>query len=123
MKEALKEMYQLLLTEPHIPTVCTKLERIAREALAQPEQEPVAWMHNFIDGGISIGKRPADLKRHPDRWTALYTTPPQRKPLTDEEIGMTFRNAFPVGQVVFSNAAIEFARTIEAAHNIKETTE
>ena len=84
------------------------------EALAQKEQEPVAWIHNFIDGGISIGKRPADLNRHPDRWTALYkepkpcptcealartvmldqtshdTTPPQRKPLfvglTDEEI-------------------------------------
>jgi hypothetical protein len=42
---------------------------------AQPEQEPVAWLHNFIDGGISIGKRPADLERHPDRWTALYKDP------------------------------------------------
>ena len=75
-------------------------------------QEPVAWIHNFIDGGISIGKRPADLERHPDRWTALYkepkpcptcealartvmldqtshdTTPPQRTwvGLTDEQI-------------------------------------
>ena len=38
-------------------------------------QEPVAWIHNFIDGGISIGKRPADLNRHPDRWTALYKEP------------------------------------------------
>ena len=38
-------------------------------------QEPVAWIHNFIDGGISIGKRPADLDRHPDRWTALYKDP------------------------------------------------
>ena len=45
------------------------------EALAQKEQEPVAWIHNFIDGGISIGKRPADLNRHPDRWTALYKEP------------------------------------------------
>ena len=39
------------------------------------EQEPVAWIHNFIEGGISIGKRPADLDRHPDRWTALYKDP------------------------------------------------
>jgi hypothetical protein len=39
------------------------------------EQEPVAWIHNFIEGGISIGKRPADLERHPDRWTALYKNP------------------------------------------------
>jgi len=38
-------------------------------------QEPVAWIHNFIEGGISIGKRPADLERHPDRWTALYKDP------------------------------------------------
>jgi hypothetical protein len=82
-------------------------------SLAQT-QEPVAWIHNFIDGGISIGKRPADLNRHPDRWTALYkdptpcqtcqalartvmldqtsldTTPPQRTwvGLTDEDICM-----------------------------------
>ena len=38
-------------------------------------QEPVAWIHNFIEGGISSGKRPADLDRHPDRWTALYKDP------------------------------------------------
>ena len=82
-----------------------------REVLAQ-EQEPVAWIHNFIEGGISLGKRPAGLARHPDRWTALYkdpkpcptcealartvmldqtshdTTPPQREwvGLTDEEV-------------------------------------
>ena len=35
-QEALKKMYQLLLTEPHAETVCFKLEAIAREALAQP---------------------------------------------------------------------------------------
>jgi hypothetical protein len=49
-QEALKQMYQLLLTEPHAPTVCLQLEAIAREALAQPEQEPVA-----IDGNTSDG--------------------------------------------------------------------
>jgi hypothetical protein len=41
-KEVIKKMYQLLLTEPHSPTLCDQLESIAREALAQPEQEPVA---------------------------------------------------------------------------------
>ena len=40
----------------------------------QPEQEPVAWMHNFIDE-VVIAHRPADLDRHPDRWTALYKDP------------------------------------------------
>ena len=42
-----------------------------RQALAQPEQEPVAWMHNFIEGNV-IAHKPADISRYPDRWTALY---------------------------------------------------
>jgi hypothetical protein len=47
-----------------------------RQAIAELEsQEPVAWVHNFIEGAISIGKRPTDLNRHPDRWTALYKDP------------------------------------------------
>lgn len=107
-----------------------------KEALAQT-QEPVAWIHNFIDGGISIGKRPADLNRHPDRWTALYKepkpcptcealartvmldqtshdTPPQRKPLTDEEIYMNCPNWLSQEQCK------TWVRQIEAAHGIKE---
>jgi hypothetical protein len=46
--------------------------------------------------------------------------PEQRKPLTDDQIGMAFRKAFPVGGVVFTNGATEFARAIEAAHGIKD---
>lgn len=51
-------------------------------ALAQPEQEPVAWIsHN---AGLYHGKPDESLNPLP-----LYTTPPQRKfiGLTDEEIG------------------------------------
>ena len=51
---------------------------------AEPVQEPVAWSHNLIDNIIT--HRPADIDRHPDRWTPLYAAPPQRKPLTDEVI-------------------------------------
>ena len=59
-QEALKQMYQLLLTEPHAPTVCAQLERIAREALSdhamqevqrlgqEIEQEPVAHLWECI---------------------------------------------------------------------------
>jgi hypothetical protein len=49
--------------------------------------QPVAWMHNFIEGNV-ITHIPADIGRHPDRWTPLYTTPPKREwvGLTDEEI-------------------------------------
>lgn len=49
---------------------------------------------------------------------ALAREREQRKPLTDEQIGMAFRKAFPVGGVVFTNGATAFARAIEAAHGI-----
>ena len=54
-------------------------------ALAQPkEQEPVAWI--TPDGeGFRIRFSPP-VNDVPLGWDALYTTPPQRKPLTDEEI-------------------------------------
>ena len=74
---ALEEINQLSIGENAVclpAEIDTAMDAI-KEALAQPEQEPVAWIHNFIEGGISIGKRPADLERHPDRWTALYKEP------------------------------------------------
>ena len=40
----------------------------------QLEQGPVAWMHNCIEDNV-IAHRPSDLKRHPERWTALYPAP------------------------------------------------
>jgi hypothetical protein len=46
-----------------------------KKAMAQPEQEPVAWMHTKLDG-VVVPHQPADLSRHPDRWEALYRTPP-----------------------------------------------
>ena len=45
-----------------------------KEALAQPEQEPVAWLHTKIEG-VAVPHRPADLDKHPDRWTPLYKEP------------------------------------------------
>jgi hypothetical protein len=41
--------------------------------------------------------------------------------LTDEEIGMAFRAVFPVGGVVFTNGATEFAQTIERKLKEKNT--
>ena len=82
-QEALKKMYQLLLTEPHAPTVCAQLERIAREALAEHsmrevqrlgqeiEQEPVAWMSEH-----DVGFRKSEFGATPT--VPLYTAPPQR---------------------------------------------
>jgi hypothetical protein len=55
-----------------------------------------------------------------DNWPQnclLYTTPPQRKPLTEQEIGAILEDINAFGTRLYT-----FARAIEAAHGIKENT-
>jgi hypothetical protein len=64
--------------------------RCARDALravlAEPAQEPVAWMVYTEDGkSVCVTDNPADFADE-HRALPLYTAPPQRPPLTDEEI-------------------------------------
>ena len=81
--------------------------------LAQPEQEPVGKFAKFTDG---IWREVTDGSAG----VPLYATPPQRKPLSDEEaldIARTFgAQPWPPG------SCVAFARAIEAAHGIKENT-
>jgi hypothetical protein len=58
------------------------------EQREQSLQKPVAWMHTSIEDNI-ISHKPADLKKHPERWTALYPAPHPWIGLTDEEIEPT----------------------------------
>ena len=98
-QEALKQIYQLLLTEPHAPTVCAQLERIAREALAdhamqevqrlgqEIEQEPVAvygYCPECGAKGVMRERRPNgnDKCANGHTYPSSTSTPPQRKPLT-----------------------------------------
>ena len=55
------------------------------EQREQSLQKPVAWMHTSIEDNV-IAHRPADLKKHPERWTALYPAPRPWVGLTDEEL-------------------------------------
>ena len=51
-----------------------------RAALAEPVQEPVAWMVYTLDGkSVCVTDNPADFIEW--RSLPLYTAPPQRKPL------------------------------------------
>jgi hypothetical protein len=109
-----------------------------RKALAQPEQEPVAWDGYNLDDMCEAFDRVIEehhQRKNPfhdpvnkDAMIALrvlrgfvphmklYTTPPaaQRKPLTEPRIHKLWRGLAP------GEGIEEFARAIEADHNIKE---
>lgn len=83
---------------------------------AQPEQEPVAWMHEWMDVAHLNMTSP---EAYGDHWkhTPLYTTPPHRKPLSDEEIDAIYTGVRAVHHEIDSYV---FARAIEVKHGIKE---
>ena len=125
-------------------TVATAL----RERLAQPEQEPVAGFYLPIRKDMREGVEALIAHAKRARWTNVvvrkdavettyeadwikklipYTTlpaqPPQRKPLTDEEIEKLADDflAYQIEDYQVSGV-FTFARAIEAAHGIKENT-
>jgi hypothetical protein len=72
------------------------------EMVVQPEPEPVATVHDAYDtAGIDW-----HCKDAPVSGTKLYIAPPQRKPLSDDQIGRDFYGC------------TTFVRKVEAAHNI-----
>jgi hypothetical protein len=88
-----------------------------KAALEQPEQEPVAWIQsNHLQlaqrGPFSCRVEPT--QRHPD-FVPLYTHPPRRKPLSNEELDRLWREPMSADW-----EHREFARAVEAAHGIKE---
>lgn len=86
-----------------------------RAALAEPVQEPVAWM-NTEDGFCTLDS-PVEGIDVMSQWVPLYAAPPQRKPLTEEEIKECERQAMVNGSLPFEQRVF-FARAIERAHGI-----
>ena len=95
-----------------------------REALAQPEQEPVATLWQHGETGRTRITMPDDITDCDARWfkaADLYTTPPHRKPLTSGEIYTAYITA--TNQTLRAQderLAFAFARAIETAHGIKD---
>lgn len=85
------------------------IEKILEDALAQPEQEPVAYRFQSpaTEEWLLGLEPPAGSRWEIER---LYTHPPQRKPLTDDEINKVC--AAPHLTVS------DFVRAIEKAHGI-----
>ena len=88
-----------------------------KEALAQPEQEPVAILHRYPSKCRMTVEYTDEITEVREGSWPLYTTQPQRKPLTDEEIRLQWSEFW---ETECHPWAIQFARAIEAAHGIKE---
>jgi hypothetical protein len=98
-------------------------EKAIKEALAQPEQEPVGEIVDAIEGAFKCS-----FTKMLPVGTKLYTTPPQRTwvGLTDEEI----EHAFKTNSVMVDNGnaymvaglrAVNIAQAIEAKLKEKNT--
>ena len=82
----------------------------------EPAQEPYCYVYEY-DTPLGM-HRTLYPKEHngkqPDRAIPLYTSPPQRKPLTEEEIGEATKNI----RGIHCNIVDEIARAVERAHKI-----
>ena len=87
----------------------------ACDARRLPEQEPVACIE---DGDLYFANEIdwQTLQKQGISVQLLYTTPPQRKPLSDEEIILIVAECASSHQ----HTDIHLARAIEASHGIKE---
>ena len=96
-------------------------ERISaiKETLAQPEQEPVARVQDLDE----VKRKHLVYEKGMDWKDFLYTTPPQRKPLTDEEADGVALDVmgFAVLEKEQAETALMLIRATETAHGIKET--
>ena len=67
----------------------------------------VAWMND--SGGCFL----SDGNKYSENWTALYTSPPKREPLSKEEYMSLFIDTYHS-----DNPITDFVRLIEKAHGI-----
>ena len=84
-----------------------------KEALAQPEQKPLAWIST---GPARMFHWTADKPAYGDDWVPLYTTPPQR-----EFVGLTAKEKHEFRYSHMTTA--DFIECIKAKLKDKNTSE
>jgi len=102
---------------PVTPETVKILVDALRLAIEQAErQEPVAWWNGEYGSPVFGLKRdtPGIGLGNPDA-TPLYTTPPQRQPLTEEELKKLW---YGTERIMGWYSFEEIARAIERAHGI-----
>ena len=88
-QQALEAMQAALSDDQPYLLPCREAITTLRAALAEPVQEPVAWMDIDSDGNRLSVRQWSDGNRDE---VPLYTAPPQRKPLSEEEIEKAYRH-------------------------------
>lgn len=84
----------------------------------QPQPEPMAWWAR-ADGAIRLTTCPPDDGPETSLdWRPLYAAPPQRAPLTDEQIDAAFSDSASRHRMSAHDFYKVFARAIERAHGI-----
>ena len=121
MQQALEVLELVTELTNHDDAVYAAIDAL-RERLAQPVQEPAAW--EDVLGAIARGWTHDDNKHKPmDVQLAvaiakeiqdMVSAPPQRKPLTDEEIDAEWRELDGEASPLFKRVIRKFARAIEA---------
>ena len=122
-RELLQEIYNDEITMMELPfSTATKLV----ELLAEPEQEPVAWMYEWtnetgeIVKGVYVGSHKASHLYELANLVPLYTAPPKRESLSDERLRDLSNSihAHPDFDNVSVWQVFYIARAIEKAHGI-----
>ena len=83
----------------------------------EAQRDPVAWMHTNAVGHVYFRKKPQDRVFNPQ---PLFTAPPQRKPLTEEEIAELGWQEQLLLVCDGLDELTEIARAVERAHGIGE---
>ena len=125
IKEALSE--QAVVEHDLAAAYRTELDKLSQrnyelrmenaQLKAQPkEQEPVARVQDLDE----VKRKHLVYEKGMDWKDFLYTTPPQRKPLTENEIKNLWYDACQANLELTSQFIVHLVRSIEAAHGIKE---
>jgi hypothetical protein len=115
MKQALEHLDLIFAKSQAL----TRARDVLHEAIQQAEEaQPVMWMmrsgHGTHYREVMTPELEALTFAGKPMWTPLYTAPPPRQPLTEEEIDELSRT------MVKSNKSVNWlCRAIEAAHGIK----
>ena len=104
MKEALKLAYDYIDEVDYGPYDSKPVLAAIKAALAQTEQEPVAWMSpSWIDPDTR-GWQSDSFESIPiEGWLPIYTTPPQRT-----WVGLTYEEETELIRLAHNHAGIRF---------------